>query len=128
MHRIVLYVEDLAADVAFMEDFLSGFEAVRLITASTAEAGVLRAREAAPDVILMDIDFDGGMNGHEALVLLQANPDTREIPVIALTAHASPRDRVRLTYGGFLRCLRKPLQLHELEAALSLAIPLIAHR
>lgn len=126
--RLVLYVEDLAADVAFMEDFLSGFDAVRLITAATAEAGVQRARAEAPDVILMDIDFDGGMDGHAALVLLQGSPETRGIPVIALTAHATPSDRARLARAGFLRCLHKPVRLPELEAALALAIPLIAAR
>jgi len=107
-----------------MRDFLGGFQAIRLLTASTAEEGVQLARRVVPDVILMDIDFDGGMDGHEALVLLRALPETRDVPVIALTAHASVSDRARLGDSGFLRYLYKPLKVPELEAALALAITL----
>src|SRR6185503_1302811 len=55
-------------------------------------SGVKMAADEVPDLILMDVAL-GDMDGWEATRLIKANPDTREIPIIALTAHALASDR-----------------------------------
>ena len=113
----ILYVEDNAANVRFMADLLGGMDNLRLITAATAEAGLELARTEGPSIIIMDINLPA-MTGIDALVALRAHSKTREIPVIALTAAASERERSRGIEAGFFRYLTKPVEVAELTEAL----------
>jgi len=61
----------------------------------------------------MDINLPG-MSGLDALRVLRSIPETRSIPVIALTAAASERDRQRGVDAGFHRYLTKPVRVEEL--------------
>jgi PAS domain S-box-containing protein len=115
--HLVLYVEDNPANIHFMKDLLGSFDDIELITAHTAELGLPLARERRPRIILMDLNLPG-MSGLDALEALRAWPETRDIPVIALTAAASPRDKQRGQEAGFYRYLAKPVKVDELEAAL----------
>jgi len=112
-HRLVLYVEDNPANVVFMKDLLSSFDNIELVTAASAELGVELARARHPEVIIMDINLPG-MSGVDALKMLRAEPGTKDIPVIALTAAASPHDRQRGMQAGFHRYLTKPVKVDEL--------------
>lgn len=114
---LVLYVEDNPANVLFMQDLLGNFEGVQLITAPTAEMGIELARARPPKVIIMDINLPG-MSGFEALRVLKEIAITKDVPVIALTAAASERDKQRGEQAGFFRYLTKPVKVEELEAAL----------
>ena len=120
--RTVLYVEDNPANVAFMNDLLGSFENIELLTAHTAELGVALALARRPEAIVMDINLPG-ISGIEALGLLKTEARTRDIPVIALTAAASPRDQARGLAAGFYRYLTKPVKVDDLVAALE---PLLA--
>jgi PAS domain S-box-containing protein len=115
--RRVLYVEDNPANVAFMRDLLSTFENFDLLTAPTAEMGVELARERQPQVILLDINLPG-MSGLDALRALREMPECKDIPVIALTAAASERDKQRGRDAGFYRYITKPVKVDELLRAL----------
>lgn len=120
-HRLILYVEDNPANALFMQDLLSAFESIDLIVAPTAEAGVEIATRRRPAVVIMDINLPG-MSGLDALRALKANAQTRDIPVIALTAAASDRDRQAGERAGFYRYLTKPVQVDELLEALEALI------
>jgi len=115
--KVVLYVEDNPANVTFMRDLVSTFENIDLLTAPTAEMGVELARGRHPDVIIMDINLPG-MSGLDALHALREAPETNKIPVIALTAAASDRDKQRGMQAGFYRYLTKPVKVDEFVAAL----------
>ena len=115
--KLVLYVEDNPANVTFMKDLVSTFESIELLTATTAETGVELARGRRPDVIIMDINLPG-MSGVDALRTLREFPETRDIPVIALTAAASERDKQRGVKAGFYRYITKPVKVDELIGAL----------
>jgi CheY-like chemotaxis protein len=88
--------------------------------ATNGEDALAKAAAELPDLILMDIGMPN-MDGYEATRRLKANPATRAIPVIALTAHASPSDRQQALDAGaddyepkpvdFDRLLRK-IQAH----------------
>jgi CheY-like chemotaxis protein len=114
--HLVLYVEDNPANVAFMRDLMSMVDDIDLVTVPTAELGVELARARQPQLVLMDINLPG-MSGHDALRELQASPETAHIPVIALTAAASARDRQRGLEAGFYRYLTKPVKVDELTDA-----------
>ena len=68
------------------------------------------AAEQQPALILMDIQLPG-MNGIEALQRLRANPATRAIPVIAVTASAMTQDRRQIMAAGFDGYQPKPISV-----------------
>ncbi len=119
--RLVLYVEDNPANVAFMTEFVDTLDGFDLIVAESAELGLELAQQRRPHVILMDINLPG-MSGLDALRALRASPETARTPVIALTAAASARDREHGERAGFHQYLTKPFQLAELEAAIARAL------
>jgi signal transduction histidine kinase/ActR/RegA family two-component response regulator len=119
--RRVLYVEDNPANVTFMSDLVSTMDDVELLTASTAEMGIELARARRPDAIVMDVNLPG-MSGVDALRELRTRPETRDIPVIALTAAASQVDKRRGAEAGFARYLTKPVKVDEFVAALETAL------
>jgi PAS domain S-box-containing protein len=115
--HVVVYIEDNPSNIAFMEDFLADFERITLIVAPTAEIGIELARARPPDLVLMDIHLPG-MSGFEALEKLREWPETRNIPVVALTAAAMLRDSRRVEEAGFYRYLTKPVKIDELSQVL----------
>jgi CheY-like chemotaxis protein len=115
--RLVLYVEDNPANVAFMRDLVSTFDDLVLITAASAELGIELARARRPEVVIMDINLPG-MSGIDALRTLREHPETATVPVIALTAAASERDKERGSRAGFFRYLTKPVKVDEFVGAL----------
>src|SRR5690606_40335114 len=120
-HRLVLYVEDNPANASFMQDLLSHFDSIDLLVAPDAESGIEIATRRHPAVVIMDINLPG-MSGLDALCALKSSAETRDIPVIALTAAASDRDREVGVRAGFYRYLTKPIQVEELLAALEALI------
>jgi len=113
----VVYVEDNPSNVAFMTDLLDDYERVHLVTAPTAEIGIELVRTRRPDVVIMDINLPG-MSGFDAIKRLKEWPETRDIPVIALSAAAMVRDAARIKDAGFYRYLTKPVKVDELAAVL----------
>jgi PAS domain S-box-containing protein len=114
---LVVYVEDNPSNIAFMEDLITDFESVELITAPTAEIGIELVRGRRPDVVIMDINLPG-MSGFEATRRLREWPETKHIPVVALSAAAMVRDKLRVDGAGFYRYLTKPVQVEELAGVL----------
>jgi CheY-like chemotaxis protein len=74
---------------------------------------VARAAAAAPDLVLMDLNLPV-LDGFEATRQLKASSDTREIPVIALSAHAMSDDRERALAAGCDDFDTKPVDLDRL--------------
>ncbi len=113
----LVYIEDNPSNIAFMQELIAELERVNLITAPTAEVGIELVRAHLPDVVIMDINLPG-MSGHDAARKLRDWPETRAIPVIALTAAAMVGDRKRAAEAGFYRYLTKPVRVTELLATL----------
>ena len=89
--------------------------------AADGEQGVAAARAERPDLILMDMSLPV-LDGWEATRLLKADPATRAIPIIALTAHAMSGDREKALEAGCDDYDTKPIEwprlLGKIEAAL----------
>ncbi|MCW8862366.1 MAG: response regulator, partial [Rhodospirillales bacterium] len=96
---------------------------VELISAHNAELGVELAESRQPDVIIMDIHLPG-MNGFDALKILQEKDETSHIPVIALSAAALKPDIEKGMKAGFLDYLTKPIVVNELINAVNRGLSL----
>ena len=119
-HRI-LYVEDNLANVHLMREIVGRISTVSMLSAHTAELGLVLAQEHEPDLILMDINLPDG-DGFAALERLRSSPRTRDIPVIALSAAAMPDDIERGRRSGFKTYLTKPVNVEEVCAAIADAL------
>jgi PAS domain S-box-containing protein len=113
----VLYVEDKVSNIDLIVAYLALYPNVRLRTALTGEAGLALARERRPDVVLLDIHLPGGMDGFQVLQAMRDDAQLRDLPVIALSADAMPRDIQRARAAGFARYIAKPVRLDELLRA-----------
>lgn len=113
--RQVLYIEDNPANMRLVKKIISGLGGVSLLGAESAEAGLELVRNTAPHLILMDINLPG-MDGFEALERLRGNLQTRDIPVVAVTASAMPDQVKKIKAAGFDDCLTKPINLQRFVA------------
>jgi two-component system cell cycle response regulator DivK len=115
------------ANILVVEDNPSNMELVTLLLKSaghtvlcapTAEAGLTLARDAQPDLIVMDIQLPG-MDGLEATQKLKQSETTSSIPVIALTALAMKGDEQRILAAGCDGYMAKPLRYREFLAMIA---------
>jgi two-component system cell cycle response regulator DivK len=107
--ELILIVEDNDKNRKLVRDVLQ-FKGYRTLDAETAEIGLTLARESQPALILMDIQLPG-MNGIDALAHLRADPATRHIPIIAVTASAMTHDRQKILAAGFDAYQSKPIDV-----------------
>ena len=91
-----------------------------VIQAATGEEALALAADKTPDVILLDIMMPG-MDGSEVLTALSNNPDTRDIPVIFLSALGTVDDRIKGLDSGAVDYITKPAQPRELVARVGAA-------
>ena len=118
---LVLHVEDNPANLRLVREILEMRGDVRQISAPDARLGIDLARAHLPQIILLDINMPG-MSGLEALAVLQADPVTARIPVIAITANAMAGDVSRGLAAGFFRYVTKPIDMNRLNDAVDAAL------
>ena len=110
----VLYIEDNDDDVYMLKmrlELLGNFE---VLTAQDGEKGCEVAAEQ-PDVILMDLEMPV-VDGWEAARRLKGNPQTQDIPIIALSAHALAGERDKAIASGCEEFDTKPIEFDRLIA------------
>ena len=105
--KTVLLVEDNEDNLIVYRTILDHV-GYKVIEARDGEEGVARARADKPDLILMDVSLPK-MDGWEATRRIKADADTRQIPIIAVTAHALDDDREKATQVGCDGYLAKPV-------------------
>ena len=113
----IVYVEDNPSNIAFMRELVEDLASIELLTAPTAEIGLPLIRAHRPAVVIMDINLPG-MSGLEAVRQLRTWPETRDIPIVGLSAAALLSDTSRAKEAGFYRYLTKPVKVAELTATL----------
>ncbi len=117
----LLYVEDNPANLRLMEHLLSTLPNVAMLSAPTPQLGLELAVAHRPDVIVLDLNLPR-MSGVEVLARLKSLPETRDIPVIALSAAAFPRDVKRGLEAGFFRYVTKPIDVGIFLSAVDAAL------
>jgi PAS domain S-box-containing protein len=111
-HRTVLYVEDNLSNLTLIEQVLEERPEIKLISAMQGNLGLQLARQHSPDVILLDLHLPD-VAGWDVLAQLKADAITRDIPVIVISADATPRQIQRLMKLGANKYLTKPLDVVE---------------
>jgi CheY-like chemotaxis protein len=110
-NELILIVEDNEKNLKLVRDVLR-YTGYQTIEAGTGEDGIRLAKERGPALILMDIQLPG-IDGITALGQLRADPATRAIPVIAVTASAMTQDRKKILAAGFDGYQTKPIRVRE---------------
>jgi len=112
----IMIADDITDNRSLLLDYLKNYE-FEFIEAEDGFQAVKLARELHPDLILMDIKMPM-MNGRKATGILKAGDDTKEIPIIAVTASAmkNDKDEISAICDGYLR---KPVSKAELVAELT---------
>ena len=118
---LILLAEDNPANIALIEHF-ARMRGCRIVLARDGVEAVARARADHPDIILMDVNMPE-MDGLEATRRIYADPVTRRIPVVCVTAAAMPEDRARCLAAGASAYLSKPVNLQELSATIIRLLP-----
>jgi two-component system cell cycle response regulator DivK len=108
----VLVVEDNALNRKLIRDVLehAGFT---VLVAASGEEGVDVATRGGLDLVLMDLRLPG-IDGTEAMRRIRAHPGSRQLPVVAVTAHAMLADREDVSSAGFDGYIEKPISTRAL--------------
>ena len=107
----ILIVEDNPMNMELAADLLEASGYI-VIQAGAAEEGIELARAESPDLILMDISLPG-MDGLEATAVLKKESATKDINVVALTAHAMKGDKEKALAAGCSGYITKPINTRE---------------
>jgi CheY-like chemotaxis protein len=113
----VLYIEDNEDNVYMLKmrlELLGDFE---VLAAEDGEKGCALAALERPDIILMDLEMPV-VDGWEAARRLKSNPQTRDIPIIALSAHALAGEREKALVAGCDEFDVKPIEFDRLLATM----------
>ena len=108
----ILYVEDNDDNIFMLKSRLTraGFT---VVIATDGAQGVAMAASERPDLVLMDLSLPV-LDGWEAARRIKSAPETRRIPIIALTAHAMPGDQEKALAAGCDDFDTKPIELERL--------------
>lgn len=113
----VLVVEDNRDNMTLIVDVLKSLD-YEVMQAEDGETGINLATSARPDLILMDLSLPK-IDGWEATRKIKADDELKQIPIIALTAHAMVGDRERALEAGCDDYMSKPIDLQILATKLT---------
>ena len=109
-----LYIEDNDDNVFMLKMRLELLGDFGVLTTADGEKGCNGAKRAPPDIILMDNPEMPVVDGWEATRRLKGNPQTRDIPIIALSAHALAGEREKALAAGCNEFDTKPVEFDRL--------------
>jgi two-component system cell cycle response regulator DivK len=112
VNRTILIVEDNDRNRELVKDVLA-IHGYATLEAENGLEGVRMAKELRPDLIIMDIQMPV-MDGLTAAKILSNDPETKGIPMIALTSFAMKGDKERFMAAGFVDYIAKPIDTRTL--------------
>jgi CheY-like chemotaxis protein len=117
----ILYAEDNEDNIYMLKLRLKkkGYD---IITAENGLEAVNKAKDSKPDLILMDVGMPI-MDGHEATKRIKADPETKHIPIIILTAHALVTDKEKAKEIGADDFETKPVNASSLMEKIKKLLP-----
>jgi twitching motility two-component system response regulator PilH len=113
----ILIVDDSPTERHVLNDMLTkaGYE---VVSSDNGEDAILKAKNARPDVILMDVVMPG-LNGFQATRAISRDPDTRAIPIILCTSKSQETDKIWGMRQGARDYVVKPINRDELLAKIA---------
>jgi CheY-like chemotaxis protein len=119
--RTILIVEDNPMNMELARDVLEAY-GYRVRGAASAGEALQAMQESLPDLILMDIQLPG-LDGLELTRTLKQDADTKDIIVVAMTAHAMKGDRERILEAGCSGYIAKPIDTRALSREVTRLLP-----
>ncbi len=123
--RTIVHVDDNVSNLKLIDRLLARFPTVRVIPAMKGRLALDLVREHQPDLVLLDLHLPD-LHGREVLEQLKGDPYTAEIPIVVLSADATPAQFERLLSEGAAGCLTKPIDIEKLLATVCRSIPSLA--
>ena len=120
----ILIVDDVVSNVLLLKILLTN-EKFQVCTANCGNACIEQAKKEKPDLILLDVMMPD-ISGFDAAVILKKDPETKDIPIIFLTALNTPSDLVKGFQVGANDFLTKPFNKEELVMRVVQQISLVA--
>lgn len=121
----VFYIEDNVSNIELVEQILASERAnITLISDRSGNDAVQKSIENKPDLILLDLNLPE-LHGSDIIKLLQENEETKNIPVVVISADAMPQQLNRLLKGGAKKYLTKPLDVIEFLSVIDSYTPSI---
>jgi len=117
-HYNVLYAEDNPANLKLVERILNQITNIKMLSAISGELCIDLAIAHKPDLILLDINLPG-IDGYEVFKKLQMYKETNNIPIVAISAHAMPKDIAKGISFGFTDYISKPINVAKFTEKLS---------
>ncbi|MBW3638092.1 MAG: response regulator, partial [Armatimonadetes bacterium] len=114
---VVLYIEDNPSNLHLVQRLLARRPEIRLLSAMHGDEGCELALIHSPDLILLDMHLPD-ISGLDVLARLKQNPRTAAVPIVVLSADATPRQIQRALDAGAQSYLSKPLEVREFFACL----------
>lgn len=111
--QVVLHIEDNASNLTLVERVLAQRAHVEVVPAMFGRLGLELAREHHPAIVLLDLGLPD-VGGEQVLQSLRDDPATASIPVVIVSADASPSHVQRLISAGAAAYLTKPIDVREL--------------
>ena len=116
----ILVVDD-ELDVLRMLEVVLGKSGYHVVTATSGMDGLVAAHSEQPDLILLDIMMEG-MDGWEVLKLLKMEEETRDVPVVMLSARVQPKDKVRGLQEGAIDYITKPFSVKDVKETIAVIL------
>lgn len=118
----ILIVDDIPTNIKVLFDILNqaGF---RVTVAKNGQSALAKAKEALPNLILLDVMMPG-IDGFETCRHLKADPKTKDIPVIFMTARSDTVDKVKGLQLGAVDYITKPIEHEEVLARINVHLEL----
>ena len=120
--RVILYIEDNLSNLQLVQCLLAPRPEIKLLTAMQGAPGLELARQHRPDLILLDLHLPD-MDGPEVLRRLQSEAATRHIPIVVVSADATPGQIQRLLGEGARDYLTKPFPVRDFWRVLNDNLP-----
>jgi len=111
----ILVVEDNAMNMELAVDLLT-LQGYDVVAARTGQEALEIVEKERLDLILMDVQLPG-MDGLTVTKKIRQNPKTKDIPIVALTAHAMKGDEERILRHGCTGYISKPIDTREFTKA-----------
>ncbi len=115
--RRILVVEDNALNLELVRDILAA-EGYEVLEAADGPTGVAVALAERPELILMDLQLPG-LDGFQAAQQIRADPNLKDVPIVAVTAHAMKGDDDRARAAGCDGFIAKPIQVRDFVATVA---------
>jgi len=106
----ILYIEDNRENTILVENILSKYPSIQLVTAENGLTGLQLASSIHPEIILLDIQLPD-LSGFDVIKRLRKEKETASIPVLGVSANAMPQDIDKALNAGFDNYITKPIDI-----------------